>query len=715
MNPKRIGQLIIIIIVLVAGYIFYAQVFGAATINKTFTPDNLSTNLTGHWTFDGPDMINNVADVSGQGNTGYLENFTSTTTVSGKLGQALDFDGVNDAVDIALDSSIMPGTGDFSVSFWYKGGSGTFLDQGFCTSGDKPCWQINDGAVSFSMDSFPLAVAANAYTLPDDNEWHHFTAVLDRNPSPDTLVVYIDGDTTGSQTSNSLDNHNLTVINTTTRIGGWSAVVTPRTGPMDDVRIYQRALSANEVNQLYNATKENITNKKSAPATTLTTGLTGHWTFDGPDLVSNVADVSGNDRDGFLTNFTSTTTSIGKVGQALNFDAVNDYVKVSDVTNLMSAATGTVSVWMRPTGAPLASDFPYALGVVFDGNTAWGGPAISRGSLSGDDKIWVWNSDGVFSFDQVGVPYNVDEWVNIVWVHSLGTLYAYKNGELVGSTPSGDTNGFTGDFWIGLSWGGGSFTGDIDDVRTWNRALSADEIKQVYDSTKGAVANKTISPQTSMQTGLTGHWTFDGPDIYENIGDVSGNDYDAHLVGFTSTTTAVGRMGQALNFDGVDDYAQTDSATGFNLWTVGEKTVSAWVRPVGPAPGVGASYTGQNFIGLSSALQSFGMGRGVLSGADEIRVFNDDTFGAYDDAGFTYSLGEWVHVVGVHSGGALSIYKNGEFVESTASGNSIGISSNLRIGSNWTGTTWNGDVDDVRTWNRGLSSSEIKQLYNIGR
>jgi len=59
---------------------------------------------------------------------------------------------------------------------------------------------------------------------------------------------------------------------------------------MDDVRIYNRALSTDEITKLYNqgaATKQAST---KTPVD-LQTGLTGHWTFDGPDMINNVADV----------------------------------------------------------------------------------------------------------------------------------------------------------------------------------------------------------------------------------------------------------------------------------------------------------------------------------------------------------------------------------------------------------------------------------------
>jgi len=95
---KRTSQFIIISLVVATGYYFYTQVQGAGTIGKTTTPTGLEDGLVGHWTFDGPDMVNNVADVSGNGRHATLYYSNATTTFIGKIGQALNFDGIGDHI-----------------------------------------------------------------------------------------------------------------------------------------------------------------------------------------------------------------------------------------------------------------------------------------------------------------------------------------------------------------------------------------------------------------------------------------------------------------------------------------------------------------------------------------------------------------------------------------------------------------------------------------
>ena len=80
----------------------------------------LTSGLVGHWTFDGNKMLTNVGDSSGQGNNGSLIGQAATTTVPGKVGQALSFDGVDDSVRIGIDEigSAINGSAAVTFSSW---------------------------------------------------------------------------------------------------------------------------------------------------------------------------------------------------------------------------------------------------------------------------------------------------------------------------------------------------------------------------------------------------------------------------------------------------------------------------------------------------------------------------------------------------------------------------------------------------------------------
>ena len=470
------------------------------------------------------------------------------------------------------------------------------------------------------------------------------------------------------------------------------------------------------------------------PHDPLTDGLTGHWTFDGPDIstttspvVLDVADVSGKGND---VTTGKTFPTVGKVGQALNYErSVQSWARTSaSLSNLITPSEGTISVWARPTSvAPSVSGVENGYAVLGASQVTYlddWSMGINQSNVSGQDKIWIWNYSTTPSFDSVGVDYTVGEWIHLTWVHSGGTLYAYKNGVLVGQTPSGDTTFTGGVLKIGYgamhAYPDAYWQGDIDDVRTYNRALSSDEVRQLYNL---GAAKFNVTPRDPLTEGLTGHWTFDGPDMTNNVADVSGNGRNGYLVNFTSTTTAIGKVGQALSFDGADDYINS-GALYTNFITNSEGTISAWIRPRGTAPTISTvqMYNGDSAVSSLSVFTAFGIARANNTdyGGDMIWAYNS-VLGGNNAAGVSYTPNEWTHIVWRHSGGVLSVYKNGEFASSTSSGTTYNWAApgNLTIGTHWNSSPsngyWQGDIDDVRTYNRALSADEIRQLYNLGR
>ena len=85
----------------------------------------------------------------------------------------------------------------------------------------------------------------------------------------------------------------------------------------------------------------------------LTNGLVGMWSFNGPDMSGVTAyDRSGQGNNGTLTNGPSRVA--GKIGQALSFDGVNDYVSIGNsatLQNLPDAGPFSVAFWVRNRSA----------------------------------------------------------------------------------------------------------------------------------------------------------------------------------------------------------------------------------------------------------------------------------------------------------------------------------------------------------------------------
>jgi hypothetical protein len=202
-------RMLTIEIAILALFIVPAAIYAAATISKTPTtnsPTSLQSGLVGHWTFDGGDMLANVADKSGQGNAGRLIGFTATTTVAGTVGGALAFNGTSNYVSVS--SSVNTS----AVSFWVKPSSATnyVLD---LDGGTHYVW-INNGIVTATGFSSPTIYVNNAVTSAiAPNVWSHVVVTTGTSFSASAITL-------GKQSSNYF------------------------AGSLDDTRLYNRVLSA---------------------------------------------------------------------------------------------------------------------------------------------------------------------------------------------------------------------------------------------------------------------------------------------------------------------------------------------------------------------------------------------------------------------------------------------------------------------------------------
>jgi len=198
-----------------------------------------------------------VNDLSGNGNTGTLVG--AAHFGPGKFGSCLDFGGDGDYVDCGDDSSLDMGSGDLSVSAWFKtittsndviigkGMSGTDSKRYvLVVLGDSPY----NGKVQIYLDdnSNPGSLISSADTYNDGN-WHYVVGVRDGS----NLRLYIDGTAETPVDISSLgdiDSAGDCDIGTIydNALPGYANYFN---GSMDNVMIFDRALTASEIAQLY--------------------------------------------------------------------------------------------------------------------------------------------------------------------------------------------------------------------------------------------------------------------------------------------------------------------------------------------------------------------------------------------------------------------------------------------------------------------------------
>jgi hypothetical protein len=480
------------------------EVRARVTVNKP--PNNLG--LVGYWSFDeGTSTI--VTDFSGNGNHGTLAGSSGGLPqwVNGKRGKAIDFDGSDDRV-ATVDINSTDNATALTVAVWLKadniasdystiskftGGSGNW-DMWF--SSRSPC---NLQGLAFSSDGTGGGNESCATgNLHQAGVWEHWVVVFDGTLSGDAnrLKMYKDGAQAtidfGAAIPATLPSNSASITfgNTADLSGNYFP------GSFDEVRIYNRALSASEIAALYNsgAVKFTTSSVTLQQGSTLSNGLRGHWTFDGGDTnwtsttAGTTRDASGNNNTGTMTNMSrDIVQGQGKLGQAFNFDGSNDEVNVGSGTSIDGLATTTIAAWIY-------------LDSFGEGNE---GRIYAKGELD----FVVWDDGGpcnrclayLYSATQDFEVYSTSNAISTgQWYHVAVTrdgsfldtgVQFYVNGSPLVFLDDGDPDG-TGDYYADVDddalignheFNNFAYDGKIDDLRVYNRVLTAAEVKQLYN------------------------------------------------------------------------------------------------------------------------------------------------------------------------------------------------------------------------------------------
>ena len=191
--------------------------------------------------------------------TPYVNNGTLTngpSWVAGKVGQALRFDGVDDEVTMADSASWAFGGGGFTITFWVyiNAFPATGQRYGLISQGtDANTYMISyihpNATLQIAVADDVSTISINLYTNAIALGWNHVTLLRDGN----TFRNYINGVPHNTESNTSAYPDMTGIVYVGRAIGGGNDY--RLTGLLDEVRIYNRALSAAEVHAIYEATK----------------------------------------------------------------------------------------------------------------------------------------------------------------------------------------------------------------------------------------------------------------------------------------------------------------------------------------------------------------------------------------------------------------------------------------------------------------------------
>lgn len=219
---------------------------------------DLQNGLLTHYTFSG-----NSNDASASLNHGTVYGATLTTDRFGNANSAYSFDGVNDYIDFSTSNLL---NNSYSYSFWVKAttipgnGGYTYMLSIGGTGGDQSFDIVNNanGATGWTVGGYntggnPVVSFVAVGTLPTPNTWYHCVMTRDNT----AMKLYVDGVFIGSSSTGGLPPN----FGSSTKgvIGARCTVSQFFNGVIDDVRIYNRVLSNNEIMELYS---ESISSSK---------------------------------------------------------------------------------------------------------------------------------------------------------------------------------------------------------------------------------------------------------------------------------------------------------------------------------------------------------------------------------------------------------------------------------------------------------------------
>src|SRR3989338_4557522 len=188
--------------------------------------------------FDGKDLNTGAAmDASGQGNHGPLVTMsTSTSRVPGKLGQGLKFDGVDDWVNVP---DIILGNTNITFSAWIK----TSVDGWIIGNAESSDLRVVGGKAYFQYYTGSFQILTGNTSI-NNGQWHQVVGTGNGTLNS----IYVDGVNDGELSTTGTPNIKIEALasrdDTYSPSQGY-------TGLLDDVRIYNRALEASEIAELY--------------------------------------------------------------------------------------------------------------------------------------------------------------------------------------------------------------------------------------------------------------------------------------------------------------------------------------------------------------------------------------------------------------------------------------------------------------------------------
>ncbi len=449
------------------------------------------------YTFEGNanDLSTNYNGTASNVRYDYSGTASNITYATGKFDKGAVFNGSNSVIDIENMRTVMGN--NFAVSLWVKTPS-TFASSGYPAilsmygytgSGSAYGWDIeynNSNKITFYwVSSSGVGNYILSSSLSTDT-WYHVVAQKDSSSANLYINGQLDNDSTyGSAYGMYYNNFNrMTIGAKRLNYGSTSGHIS---GMVDQVRLFTKQLSSAEINSLY---IETATSAASA-------------TIDNPSTVAYYKMADWSDETGSYNATTINNVNFnveGKYGFAGKFNGTNSYM-----TTGLTWPGGTQLSWSGWIKTSNTKD-TYLFG---DFNSS-GTNSTHRFSI----RIYSQNfgasvndaAGGLGTTITFGTFAHYGEWAHLVVTVDGTAVKGYVNGSQLGSTGTSSqslaagVNAFVLGNYGATTGASQQFDGVIDQVRIFNKTISAAEVTKLYNEIQ--CANTITAPEDYFNTKL---------------------------------------------------------------------------------------------------------------------------------------------------------------------------------------------------------------------
>lgn len=658
----------------------------------------LQKGLVGHWTMDDSDTSGGVLyDNSAYDNHGTLNGGVTTGASSvGDFQAYTFFDG--DYIETGADASTIGvfDNSSWSVSLWVNLNSNG--DPGGNVCGDNRALifgRNQSGGDYANIDSDSNGIGfrgSNLRFTPTLNQWYHIIVTYDH--SAGEMKLYRNGVLYDTDTSISIGTHS-----TSLRIGGGYSIgcgADGIDGDISNVRAYNRILSADEANDLYqmreqksNRVAPDVTGPKAGEPQNLMDWA--DWSIGGTGSIGNFSNngsTSENSRIAERHPYDETQPVWYGRSEDTDSGADGGWNYAIDTSKIDNSKKYRYTIWVKQE---------YTNGTVYHGTDSEGNNVEDfSGTVQGNPYFWS------------GDLPRLGEWFLIAgYVHPASTSQASESEiyDIYGNTYSDQLG--VGDYrWVdGLSGNCNNRSYYYYDQNVGQGAYFADPRFEAIDGDHTTISEllNRAAYRDKLKSGLVGNFFIGNNNVA--AGDfIDKSSQENNATGSGTPVTTSGNLYQALDADGTGTVTW-DSQPFRDAVANGEWTITLWIKQDVSTD----AYDWRDLIGWGSTGQRFERGNANASTNQDYWCNLGITSGSLtiDDIGVSDNT--WWHcaIRVSKSEGVFEIYVNGSVNESTSPTyfSDPGVVQLNQM-------DYGGDVEDLRFYKRALSQEEIQMLYD---